>query len=1161
MKGKNLRRCALALFVLLLQSTLFSQSFNIPASFQGRPNAASSLGGNCWEITPNQTNRAGAIWSNTPLNLANPFDLTLHTTLTPWGADGMAFVLQTVGTGYVGHGGNAMGFANNINTSQPGISPSFAVELDIWDSRPALTNDIAQDHLAIVVNGNHAAPIFGPTQARNGGANITDGLCRQWRMVWNPVNDNFQVWFDNVQIFNITYDIPNNVFGGATNVTWGVTGSTGGASTAQTVCFEFADAGGDTASCGGAGVQLNASGGTNYVWWNQLGNAFGFNNQNIANPVYTPFPAPNPQQVRVTVNNSFGCTDRDTINIGIDQAPTPANAGNDQSLCNQTTATLAGNNPAVGTGQWTLVSGSGSVTTPGSPSSGVTGLGLGANSFEWAITNTTACPTERDTMVITVFPAPTTASAGPDQNLCGATTSTLAGNLPVNGTGQWNVITPGPTVTNPTQNNSGVTGLVVGTNSFEWVISSGPCTPSRDTIDIVVAQGPSTAFAGVDTNLCDLTSYMLRGNAASIGTGTWTVVSGSGSFVNPNFEQTVVNGLSVGANVFAWTISTGPSCVNSSDTVIVTVWQSPTVAAAGPDQSLCGTYSTNLAGNTPTVGTATWTLLSGAGSIVTPSNPTTFVNNLVQGTSVFEWSISNGPVCPVSLDTVEIEVWDPPSVSLAGANQTVCSSDTIQLSGNTPAVGAGLWSFVTGAATITNPSDPNSTVTGLPNSGTLSLVWTISNGTCPPETDQVDITVIPAPTVDILTPDTTICFADEFRMRVDTTGNTTWTWTPGTGLNTPANLTPLASPTGDTQYFLTVTDPVTNCSATDSISITVNPLPVDSIITQDTFICNVDTVQLNTSTLSGGVTYAWSPSTGLSNTGISDPLAFPTTSTDYALAITETATGCTRHDTITVDVFSLPLVDFQDTTLCDGDFLDLEVEVGDIWLWTSTDPAVDGSMSDSIRIQPTSPQDYSVLVIGNFGNRTCSDSASLSVNVSSVTASAAPDYSIINSGQSVDLTSSGDNGTALYSFSWDPSTGLDCDTCPNPVATPEETTTYTVTVTDTAGCTDTYSVEIEVEDFLLPNVFTPNNDGINDVLLLNYYGDRLYETKIYDRWGRLVFETTDPEVHWNGKFMNTNVDCKVGTYFMVLFINDDPHFDDEERKKLLEEGHTVTLIR
>lgn len=1158
MKGKNLRRCTLALLVFLLQGTLFAQSFNIPASFQGRPNAASALPGNCWEITPNVNNRAGAIWSNTPLNLANPFDLTLHTNLTPWGADGMAFVLQQVGTGYVGHGGNAMGFANNISTGQNGISPSFAVELDIWDSRPAVTNDIAQDHLAIVANGNHSVPLFGPTQARTNGGNITDGICRAWRMVWNPVNDNFQVWYGGVQIFNVTYDITANIFGGSPMVTWGITGSTGGAATAQTICYEFADAGGDTASCAGSGVQLTATGGNNYVWWNQFGSALGFNNQNVSSPVYTPFPVPNPQTVRVTVQNSFGCTDRDTINIGIDQAPSASNAGPDQDICALTTTSLAGNNPAIGTGNWNTITGPATLLAPGNANSGVAGLQIGVNEFEWVVTNTTACPPERDTVVITVYAAPSAAAAGADQNLCGATNTTITAINPVAGTGQWNVLTGPANITTPSSNTSGVTGLQVGMNVFEYVISSGPCTPERDTIVVNVAQGPTIANAGPDVDLCNVTSFTMQGNAITIGTGTWTVITGSGAFANANAENTNVTGLGIGQNEFVWTSTTGPACVNSIDTVSITVWAAPTVANAGPDQTLCGLYTTNLAGNAATSGTAVWTQISGSGTIVTPGNPTTFVNNMVQGTHVFQWAISNGPVCPVSLDTISIVVWDPPSVATAGPNQTVCSSDTVQLAGNTPGIGTGQWSITTGSGTISNAGDPNANVTALPNSGTVSMVWTISNGSCPPETDQMDITVIPAPTVDIQTPDTTICFSDMFQVRVDTTGNTNWNWLPTSGINLPTDLQPMVSPGTATEYFLTVTDPITNCSATDSITVSVNALPADSIITLDTFICNVDTIQLNVSNITAGVTYVWTPSTGLSNGTIANPMAFPITTTDYEVAITETSTGCTRYDTINIAVFSLPLADFQDTTLCEGEFLDLEVEVGDIWLWTSTDPTVDGSTADSVRIMPTTAQDYSVFVVGNFGNRSCSDSAALHVEVNSVTATAAPDYSLINPGQSVNLTSAGDNASAVYTYSWDPVAGLDCDTCQNPVATPEETTTYTVTVTDTAGCSDTYEVEIEVEEFLVPNVFTPNGDGMNDVYIINYYGDRVYETKIYDRWGKLVFETNDPEVHWSGKMMNSSTDCQEGVYYMVLFIVDDPSIDSE---KYLEEGHNITLLR
>src|SRR6202021_149076 len=109
------------------------------------------------------------------------------------------------------------------------------------------------------------------------------------------------------------------------------------------------------------------------------------------------------------------------------------------NLCNVTTATLAGNNPGVGTGAWTVTAGTAVVTTPTAFNSGVTGLTIGATStLQWTITNGTCAPSS-STININVAATPTVSNAGPDQNLCNTTTATLAGNNPVNGTGLWTV--------------------------------------------------------------------------------------------------------------------------------------------------------------------------------------------------------------------------------------------------------------------------------------------------------------------------------------------------------------------------------------------------------------------------------------------------------------------------------------------------------------------------------------------------------------------------------------------------------------------------------------------------------------------------------------------------------------------------------------------------
>ncbi|MBK7817750.1 MAG: hypothetical protein IPJ60_09505 [Sphingobacteriaceae bacterium] len=96
-----------------------------------------------------------------------------------------------------------------------------------------------------------------------------------------------------------------------------------------------------------------------------------------------------------------------------------------------------------------------------------------------------------------------------------------------------------------------------------------------------------------------------------------------------------------------------------------------------------------MAGNTAAIGTGTWTLLSGAGTITSPNLETTGITALGVGVNVFQWTIGNG-VCPSTSSTMSITRDLNPSTSVAGVNQTVCAT-VATLNGNNPAVGTGTW--------------------------------------------------------------------------------------------------------------------------------------------------------------------------------------------------------------------------------------------------------------------------------------------------------------------------------------------------------------------------------------------------------------------------------------------------------------------------------------
>ncbi|MBK9540523.1 MAG: hypothetical protein IPO12_17550 [Flavobacteriales bacterium] len=131
----------------------------------------------------------------------------------------------------------------------------------------------------------------------------------------------------------------------------------------------------------------------------------------------------------------------------------------------------------------------------------------------------------------------------------------------------------------------------------------------------------------------------------------------------------------------------------------------------------------------------------------------------------------------------------------------------------------------------------------------------------------------------------------------------TFLWAPGTGLNSTTDPNPLADPTFTTTYVVGVQD-LNGCINTDTVIVNVNPLPSISA-GADTSICTGSSVQLNAT---GTGTFVWSPTTGLSDPNVEDPIATPAATITYTVTLTD-SNDCSASDDVTVSVGSLPTID------------------------------------------------------------------------------------------------------------------------------------------------------------------------------------------------------------------------------------------------------------
>jgi gliding motility-associated-like protein len=201
---------------------------------------------------------------------------------------------------------------------------------------------------------------------------------------------------------------------------------------------------------------------------------------------------------------------------------------------------------------------------------------------------------------------------------------------------------------------------------------------------------------------------------------------------------------------------------------------------------------------------------------------------------------------------------------------------------------------------------------------------------------------------------------------------------------------------------------------------------------------------------------------------------------------------------------------------------------------------------------------YSVVVSNvNYCNLSDTISISLLAQTEGFTVEATPNNSTVTICDSVQLNAS---GASFYT--WSPSLGLSCDTCSNPFASPAVTTTYIVTGLDTNGCFATAEVIVEVNEndsclddceLYTPKSFTPNGDGINEKFCpLTICTFEQYEFLIFNRWGELIFKTSNQTDKWDGKFRGS--DCPVGVYVYLITYK----FPSEQVKNTY---GTITLLR
>lgn len=788
------------------------------------------------------------------------------------------------------------------------------------------------------------------------------------------------------------------------------------------------DAGNNATVCSGNATVLNASGATSYSW----NPPTGLSSTTVSNPVANPTIT----TIYTVTGTQNGCSKTDVVTVNVTAAPV-ANAGPDLNLCVGSNTTI--NASGGGTYNWSPAQGLSS-TTSANPIVSTT------NTTTYTLTVSNGACSDVDVVTITVKSLPT-ANAGTDVTICNGNSTVL--NASGGSSYTW---TPSGSLNFP--NSANPTATPITTTNYTLTVSDGTCT-AKDIVTVSVTPLP-LANAGTDATVCIGASTTLT---ATGGTSySWTPATGlsATNIASPVANPTITTDYTVTV--------TNNGCAKD-DVVRVNVLAAPT-ANAGADKSVClgSTTTFNASGGTSYL----WTPATGLSS-------NTVANPVVSTTTnaTYTVTVSNG-ACS-STDEVNVTVLSLPSVS-AGLDKTICSGDSVTLNGSggvtytwSPTTYFDGWTY---HPIIDYPNSMTPKVFPYVN-GTTIYTLTASNGSCT-ATDVVNVTVVSPPTPNAGS-DVTICLGNS--VGLNASGGISYTWTPVFNIDNPNVSNPIVNPTSTTDYTVSVSNGV--CVRNDNVLVTVQTAPT-AYAGPDINLCNGSSSTLNAT---GGVSYVWSPSTGLSNPGIATPIVTKTNTTNYTVTVTN-AGGCSSTDVMTVFAIAKPTVDAGlDQTICNGASVMMNPTTsGTTFTWNPT-----GAFDFPYSLNPNaSPSSTSIFTL-TASNGTCTASDVVTVSVTPLpNVDAGTDVSICF-GASTML-----NGSGGISYTWTPSAGLNNVNIPNPTANPSVTTVYTLTASNSGGCVSSDVVTVTVDNTPFANAGSDINLCYGSSATLNASGGATY---------------------------------------------------------------------
>lgn len=654
--------------------------------------------------------------------------------------------------------------------------------------------------------------------------------------------------------------------------------------------------------------------------------------------------------------------------------------------------------------------------------------------------------------------------------------------------------------------------------------TSGFLCQTERTVTVFVTPAMELTATG-DTTVCQLGDVTLNASAGVQATFSWSVPGQAPFATGSPATFTAAQAGTYQVQVIA---TDGFACQDSAIVNILATDFQP--GPLGSPQTVCGNTPTalNPGGNPAYI--YTWSPTADL-DLSDPSNPLVIVSE----PATYNVTVTD-PASGCSAEG-QIQVGVFPLINLTAAPDTVlCEIAPVTLT----ASGSGNVTYSWFLNNFGNPAGTGSSITVTPAEGSNTYFVIAEDPNGCKDTTSVNVSTFLISTG--IQETVQVCIDTPTPINPGGNPDYVYVWSPTTGLDLSNPHNPVITTDVNRSYTVTISDPVLGCSIDRQVNVLV--YPAIELVTDATVpVCEpgAEATLRVSSTVPADLEWADNPAfTPVAGTGVSITVTPPAGASTWYVRATDD-NGCTETQSITVNNFPIsasitpPVVLCVPETTTQLGVTNLDPTQTLSYDWTPANAVTPPTGNPVVTVNASQAQNFSVIVTNQFG---CADTLSTTVTIldlpGTVTLVVDPEEIII--GESSDLEVLGCDGCT---YQWSPAETLDDDDIRDPVATPEQTTEYTVVVSKD-GCSVTLRGTVTVnflceEPYIFfPSAFTPNGDGQNDVLRLRARPALVLDAYwvIYNRWGQQMFEANNLNDQWDGTYKGKDLPPDVYGYYL-----------------------------